>query len=177
MLIVSVLYSFYLLFLGFIFILKYLVIVETKIIPKAKIPALDIVDIARESPTSILPLTISNMVLYIPAPGTNGIRQHTISVVTGVFNTLAKISEYIEQQTEEIKKPTIDEIFKDKHISYTNQLNPPPKNAKNNFFPFILKITAKPKEPRAAAKVVLIIKNFLPKYLSKNLKQHQSQQL
>lgn len=61
--------------------------------PRARLPALARVVKAKPMASEVLPVTTAYIVLYIPAPGTRGIRQHMTMVVTGVFNILARTSE------------------------------------------------------------------------------------
>lgn len=67
--------------------------VATNIIPRAKAPASAIVLIAKVKEVYMSPVITSYIVLYMPAPGTKGIKQHITIVVTGVFKILANISE------------------------------------------------------------------------------------
>ena len=72
-------------------------------------PALAMVVKAVFKASDVFPVTTAYMVLYMPAPGTSGIRQHITKVVTGVFNILAKISEYILKTIEEKNMAIISE--------------------------------------------------------------------
>jgi hypothetical protein len=83
--------------------------VDTKIIPRTRVPALDNVLMAICDAFVILPVITSYIVLYIPAPGTKGIRQHITKVVTGVLSIRAKVSEYILKQIDDINKEKISE--------------------------------------------------------------------
>ena len=95
---------FYLIFL--IFCLKSTIdfdIEDTLNIPTAIVAAMIIVLIPVFMDLSILPCTVSSIVLYIPLPGTNGIRTPIMKVVTGVLSTLAIISEYMAPNMEDKK--------------------------------------------------------------------------
>lgn len=81
--------------------------VETKIIPSTRVPELAIVFSPISKDPFTFPVIASYIVLYIPAPGTSGIKQHIIRVVTGVFNNLANISEYILKHIDDINNELI----------------------------------------------------------------------
>lgn len=77
---------------------------DTKNIPTAIVPAISRVLRPVDSDSFIWPCIDWSMVLYIPHPGTNGIIEYIIKVVAGVFSTLAITSEYMEANTEAVKK-------------------------------------------------------------------------
>ena len=109
----------------------------------------------------ILFSTKYDIVKYIPLPGTRGIRLAINVEVTGVFNTLAIISEYIVIPIEDKKKAPGSEVpFALKKINITQPITPPILAA-INFFPFKLKSIPKanvlPAEANISIKVLFII--------------------
>lgn len=70
-------------------------------------PALATVSMPSLTAPLTFPSIVSYIVLYMPAPGTKGIRAQITKVVTGVFKYLAQISEYTLKIIEAINKDKI----------------------------------------------------------------------
>ena len=109
--------------------------VDIKITPKARVPALAKVFIPKCRAVSNSPLIVASIVQYIPPPGTNGNKAQIIKEVTGVLKILAKISLYVLNTKAEINNEETSLRPRDSGKEQQYQLSPPPKAAKISFLP------------------------------------------